>query len=142
MNRLNAVCNTIRKAISDAAVANGWTATLIYDNDASAVPADTAIWARVTVRPGERTRSSVGAGLFRRTGLLIVQIFAPSGSGDGGALAFADQVAAEVDEATIGSGTPSSPTIRFRAVSTRTLGADGMGWWQINVSAPWYTDQE
>lgn len=137
---LDATIKTISKAVSDAATAGSWPATLLYDNSPDAVPADADLWARVNIIPGGRERSSVGARLHRRTGLLVFQVFSRPGIGDAAALAQAEQMERAFDDLDIGDGTLASPYIRFRAANTQTVGADG-AWWQINVTAPWYTDE-
>lgn len=53
-----------------------------YPNDKTYDPSGKSIWARLTNIPGMAAANEIGAGpVVQRTGIVIIQIFVPAGSG-------------------------------------------------------------
>lgn len=102
-----------------------------YDN-IEFVPTLGSPWCRFTVLHGEGRHAAVN-GLYRNSGIVIVQIFTPIETGDALALGIADDVAG------IFRGWRSGALL-FGAPSLQRVGPDG-GWYQLNVSIPYSSDQ-
>ena len=95
-------------------------------------------WVRISVLGGEAQQASLQAAPYRRfrvTGVTIVQVFAPSGSGLGtaAALEVADDVAVALEGVTVGG-------VVLRAASINPVGRDG-AWFQVNVQVPFQFDR-
>ena len=95
-----------------------------------------APWVRFSIRASNADIASMGGTgnrKFRQAGSVIVQIFIPTGSGDGKAYDIADDVAAALRGVTV-SG------VRLGATTPpRFVGPDG-AWWQGNTSTPFEFD--
>ena len=89
-------------------------------------------WVRFTITEGESFQSAITPE-FRHPGVIIVQVFTPDGQGDGEARAIADDVVSAFQGVT-------DAGIIYRAGSVNVIGADGNGWYQINVSIPFQYD--
>ena len=104
-----------------------WTHPALYDDKAGAPP-KTGPWARLSVRHArgqqETLPNPLGNRLFRRDGVIIIQIFTPLGNG----LALSDQLAKLVMDAYESSST----SVLFRNVQLNEIGPDG-NWYQVNV---------
>lgn len=87
-------------------------------------------WVRLSIRLGNASQITAGRKRrFRQRGAIIVQIFVPTGNGDGVAYRIADDVAAALRGVTV-SG------VRMRATSApQFVGPDGQ-WWQANSNTP------
>jgi len=93
-------------------------------------------WVRFSIRPGAAQQQSLGAPgsrRFRQTGVVICQIFVPTGQGDGSAHEIADDIAASLRGVT-DSG------VRLRATTPpQFVGPDG-AWWQANSTTEFEFD--
>jgi len=74
----------------------------------------------------------VGNRRFRKTGIAIVQIFAPLGKGDKPA----DLLASYIETAFTGSKTDG---VHYGVAEVKEIG-ERNGMWQINVNCPFYAD--
>lgn len=120
------------KQVADAWTAGAGGAPLYYDDRPGQKPPTTSAWGRLTVRHnlGDQTTLSnpLGQKLFRRDGILTVQVFTPAGAG----LRLADTLAKVVADALEGQSTPGG--VWFRKVRIKEEGPDG-AWYQLNVVA-------
>lgn len=108
-----------------------------YQNVPFTKPAD-SIWCELQVRPGIGRPTAIGGvtRIRRRvTGLVFVQIFFPLFLTTNEGWLTADKIVAAFSEL-------SDRKITFQTPSTDDAGAsdEHPGFWQINVSCPWFTD--
>lgn len=90
-------------------------------------PPKSGAWARVTMEDTESDRVSLGrTARYRTDGVLIVQLFAPGGTGR--------QTTRALAELVIGAfrGKRTAGGVWFHREVARDVGADGP-WWQTNV---------
>ena len=114
-------------------MATNWTASPVaYDNVETAIEAGP--WIRVTVSPATADPVCLGHDKIRVEGQIIVQIFVPVGRGSKPAYSLADDVAALLQNRKIGS------VLHTRTAEVLRLGDDGLGWYQVNVLIPFYTE--
>lgn len=127
--------NLLAKTAWDAATGG---APLLYDNVDGERPAQPTTFGRVTVRFMSGQKASLGGTsggrLFRREGLLYVQIFTPHGRGPGPADAIAQALVAAIEDP------GATGNIWFRDVGAQEIGSDG-GYWQVNVTARFQFDR-
>ncbi len=112
------------------------TAPISYENNNFNPPADGSLWARLTIKNTDGDRVSLGkeSGLFRREGLVTLQIFIPIGSSTFVADQLADSIVeAFEDAAAIGN-------IWFRNTTMREVGPDGT-FHQVNVVTQYVYDR-
>lgn len=99
---------------------------------------DDEAWVRLNIDPAGASWASMGDpdnNVERNTGLVTVQVFVPSGEGEGQALELADQV-----RSVFRSWTDVTSRVRFRVPPfARKIGTEGK-WHQINVVAPFEFD--
>lgn len=96
-------------------------------------PAGKPIWARLADVPGLSSAPEVGIGpCVRRTGIIMIQLFVPSNKGTLAITKAADNLVGHFQFYT----DPAHPFDCF-AVSMNTLGDDGRGWYQVNLSVPY-----
>lgn len=96
-------------------------------------PSGKPIWARLADVPGLSSAPEVGIGpCVRRTGIIMVQLFVPSNKGTLAITKAADTLVQHFEFY-------SDPTGPFEcyAASANTIGDDGHGWYQVNVSIPY-----
>ena len=96
-------------------------------------PEGRAIWARLAGVPGLSSTPEVGIGpCVRRTGIIVIQLFVPTYKGTLAITKAADTLVEHFEFY-------SDPTGPFDcyAASASTVGDDGHGWYQINVSIPY-----
>ena len=96
-------------------------------------PSANESWIRVSVKHGDdtsRTFSGRSGTMFTREGVVIVQVFTPTGKG----LRDADNVCRLVSDAFILS---SNSSVFFRNSRMREIGKDG-SWWQSNSLTDFY----
>jgi hypothetical protein len=112
----------------------GVSPTIAYTfGDVKFDPPAAAPWVRLTILPGEAVQVEMGMKRrVRRTGLVVVDIFVPAGSGDGLAKSLGDAVAGIFQLRTL-SG------VVFRATSMERVGPDGP-WVQYSASTPYQAD--
>lgn len=131
------------KAAWDADVASQGVYVQYEGGPASDPPDDTSSpWARVAVRhnpvqPGKVTlgRAPDGRSRYRRSGLVLIQLFTPSGEG----LSMADSLATIARRAFEGVST-SPGNVIFRTVSVNEVG-ENRGWFQTNVTTQFEYDE-
>lgn len=100
-------------------------------------PPENASWVRVTVLHAEARQVSLGsAKVYRRPGVVIVQVFVPEATAGQPALALADQVVTALQGKQLTGG------VQLQTASIREVGPDQRGAYQINVSVPFtYSEQ-
>lgn len=95
-------------------------------------------WARVTVTHGPRGQGSLadheGKRRYTAVGLIIIQVFTPSGNG----LSISDDLCKILEDALDGAVTPSG--VWFRNVRSSEIGKSGP-WFQTNVVAEFEYDE-
>lgn len=105
---------------------------VLYDNTGQAAPKDSA-YVNLTILFGDSFQVEMGnLRRLRNSGLLTVQIFVPTGVGDGLAQELGDSVGDVFQLRTV-SG------VIFRATSLLRVGVDGP-WLQYNASTPFQQD--
>lgn len=109
-----------------------------YDDVVASEPPAGKAWARLNVKHTLGQQSTIGNpignSLFRRDGLVTVQIFAPAGQG----LKLADQLAKVALDAFEGKSTQGG--VWFRKVRVKEIGPD-RAWFNINVLAEFNYDE-
>lgn len=124
--------------ITAAWTANAGGLPLFYDDRPGEPPTNGTGWARVNIQHNLGAQSTIsnpiGNNLFRRDGLLTVQIFAPIGKG----LSQADALAKVALDAFEGKSTPNG--VWFRKVRMREIGPD-KSWFNVNVYAEFNYDE-
>jgi len=116
-------------------VADTQSVATIYDNFPGDPPVDT-IWVRWSVRQAVASQvsfSGASSGRFRHPGLAIAQIFVPVDSGTQDGIQLADIIKAAFRAVTVASVTYQTPYFTQVGVTD--------GWWQMNVSCPFYFDE-
>lgn len=108
-------------------VADTQSVSVEYGNLPYTIPTDGSTWCRFTVATNPTVRGMIGERGI--PGIAFVQIFQPIKTGDASSLALADTIV----EKFIGGVEDS---ISFGAASVISVGDDGRGWWQTNVSLP------
>lgn len=110
---------------------------LLFENVGSTAP-DFDTWIRLSIREADTDQESMGprgatAGTYRLSGLVMVQVFAPVGEGDGEARRLADKVSNIFRGVHISSG---GRQMFFGSPSVVPVGIDGK-WFHANVLCPW-----
>ena len=124
--------NTIRKKFEDE-VKDVQGYHVQYDDQEGFNKPDFAKWMRVSIRPSETNQATLGEQKkFRRRGVMIIQIFTPSGEGDESALEVADVIDTAFKSVTADGVTYQTPYIEV-------VGRND-NYWQINVTCPFYSD--
>lgn len=101
-----------------------------YPNDKTYDPKGKAIWARLTNIPGQAGATEIGDGpIVHRTGIVIIQIFVPAGSGSLLITKTADKLRELFEFETDGN-------LSYFAVSAIDAGETD-GWAQMNISIPY-----
>ncbi|MNJ21386.1 hypothetical protein D3C77_157360 [compost metagenome] len=105
-----------------------------YPNSAQPFdPAGKTIWARLADIPGLSSTPEIGIGpCVRRTGIIMIQLFVPSYKGTLAITKAADTLVQHFEF----YSDPTGPFDCYVA-SAATVGDDGHGWYQINVSIPY-----
>lgn len=113
----------------------GATSEVAYENVAFKIPCDEP-WVRLNIYGGAGEYRALGC-LKRYTGVIIVQIFIPSGSGTNKAREFADKVVGIFDSVSFGGS--GADNIKCDVVSIDTMGTD-KPFYRMNVSIPFQRD--
>ncbi|MEE9140767.1 MAG: phage tail terminator-like protein [Alphaproteobacteria bacterium] len=128
-----ATANVIRSRFATEFATARPTVPIHYDNVAGDPPAASS-WVRLTVVEGDSFQVAMGSTRrFRDTGVAIVQVFTPLGSGDGEAREIADDVQGIFKGLTV-SG------VVFRKPRAARIGPDGR-FYQVNVTIPFQADE-
>lgn len=100
---------------------------VMWDNDGTQHPPKDKPFVRVKINPASETQAALGNRLWMHTGVVIIQICVPVGTGDGPANRMADQFKAWLRGKSVGA-------VQFGAVY---LTAQGLreAFYQINVNA-------
>ncbi|MBM3280820.1 MAG: hypothetical protein FJY95_22490 [Candidatus Handelsmanbacteria bacterium] len=113
--------------------------SVAFDPKTDFDPEDHVAWVRVSIQGGEAQQASLAAPpnrLFRVVGVILVQVFVPSGPGLGlsTALGVADDVVSALEGKNAGG-------VAIRAGSINPVGRDGE-WEQVNVSFAFRFDRD
>lgn len=130
---------TLEKTILDFFGA-GWTAAsrtegVEYPN-MSFSPVANEAWARISILEFDTGNPALGNRHKRTTGVVMVQVFVPVGSGSELKAALCDVVLGIFENKRTGSFV----SFRRGKVSDVGTGSDG-AWWQVNVSVPYRYDE-
>jgi hypothetical protein len=100
-----------------------------YDNAAFKVPVTDTAWVRLTILDAESMQASMGASnnFYRHPGLIVVDIFTPTGVGDSVALGYVDSVVA-----IFRSWTDSGSGVRVYSPEVQQIGAEDK-WYHTKV---------
>lgn len=114
----------------------GSNITTLFPNDTATEP-DTGLWARVTVREGQRIQTDVGGASVRsRTpGVLFVEVFDEYAAGTADALALAARVQAAFERQTLDGVVFRTPYLQGGSSGSR-VGK----WIRITVACPFIAD--
>lgn len=117
----------IARMVSQTAMGKG---DITYPNDPTFDPSGKSLWARLTNLPGPAGANEIGAGpVVQRTGVIIIQLFAPSGSRSLAITAAADKMVELFEFQDDGR-------LSYFAASAAESGETD-GWYQWNVSIPY-----
>jgi len=122
----------IRKAIISRMTAQTAIASedVSYPNGPTYDPSGKSIWARLTNIPGMAAANEIGAGpVVHRTGIAVIQIFVPAGSGSLLITQTADKLRELFEFETDGR-------LDYFAVSAVDAG-EADGWAQMNIQIPY-----
>lgn len=105
---------------------------VVFDN-LPYTPVQGTPYVRLSIKPGTSERITIGTREHRVVGLILVQIFVPTGSGTNAARVLADE-AAEIFRDQEFDG------VLCRSPSIQNVGQSG-DWAQFNVSVPYKRDE-
>lgn len=109
-----------------------------WPNQEPFLPPATGAWARFSMTFGEGRRVALGGRMDRWVGQVVVQIFAPIGTGDGAAWQLSDAVF-DIFGADRSLFTGDG-RLRFWTPTARPVPGNS-GWFQINVICPFQRDR-
>lgn len=113
----------------------GATTPVSYPNVDFTPPVDAA-WVQFSLLGGAAQQVDLGTtATFRNIGVIVVQIFVPTGSGVAVAMGHADSAAAIFRRASFSGVTCRAPAIRRVGVD------DSDTWYQVNVEIPFYRNE-
>jgi len=138
---MSAAFEPIRKALA-AFFEAGWKdggqpRTPVAWPNVSFKPPENRPWVRFTILSAEARRHLITGSRQtgqRITGLVVIQVFTPAGSGDGAAMTLADQAKELFSERRIEVAAGKDP-LATAVPEARVIGAD-REWYQVNVSTP------
>lgn len=117
----------IARMTAQTAIASG---DVLYPNGPTFDPSGKSIWARLTNLPGMASANEIGNGpLVQRTGIVIIQLFVPAGSGSLLITNTADQLRELFEFRHDGR-------LDYFAVSAIDAG-ETEGWSQMNIQIPY-----
>lgn len=100
----------------------------------AAIDAGATTWARISWKPNKRTQQAIGGGvggrLFLQIGIMIVEVYTPSGDG----CKLDRTLTRLVERAFEGISTPNG--LWFRNVGSNSVGGEG-SMWHSNVTVEW-----
>jgi len=133
-----AIANAIRSAFKTN-IADANSLLTLYDNQDEGTfdKPDNAMWCRLSIRDGDNNQVATGGSggnTFRRSGVMIAQLFSPLGLGDKDQREMAGKIEAVFRCTTISS-------VKFRTPDMNTVGrTQGGDEWQVNVTCPFYAN--
>ena len=110
-----------------------WTATPVFFDNTKSTPPDNAPWVRMVNLTGQSQKIDL-LNRYRTVGIIDFQVMVPLLSGVRAGKQLADQIASLWRSVTV-SG------IVFKTPSVARVGDTGNGWFQMNVSVPYYWDE-
>lgn len=129
--------DAIRRALTTHFLAEWGQTTPVALPNAAFTPPSAAPWVRLTIlfANSERTLLTGDPATGTTTsGLLVLQVFVPEGTGDGGAMRLADTASGILHERTL-TIPLAVQSLRLYTPRVNTIGPSG-GWHQINVACP------
>lgn len=124
--------NTIRTVFNSTFGSAGYGYTIVWDNAATAAPDGDEVWMRVKLHLTNTVLEEIGHTKHHRNwGRMMVQIFAPTNTGDADIITALDRLDA---------------TFRSKGIATNVIFEEGQvgfqgvqdGWYQTNISYPFY----
>lgn len=125
---------TIRQRFESQWPGAGFSPVIAHTfGDVSYTPPNLTAWVRLSVLSGEQRQVEMGRKRrFRRTGLVVVDIFVPAGDGDGQAKELGDAVVDIFQGRTVNG-------VVLRGTSVERVGVEG-GWLQYSASTLYQAD--
>ena len=128
MGVVTEIRNTVISRMTAQTVING--KDVLYPNGPTFDPSGKLIWARLSNIPGQAGVNEIGAGpVVYRTGIIIIQLFVPAGSGSKLITETADKLR-ELFEF------QDDDRLSYQAVSSIAVGEKN-GWFQLNLQIPY-----
>lgn len=106
-----------------------------YANVAFTPPVD-RIWCDLTIDEDDRSDGAIMRP--RNLGAMVAVLYSPAGTGTGAAYAVAKNIAVEFDRLRL----IGPPDIRFGICQPDPIGDTGHGYWQINVTCEFRSDED
>lgn len=125
------ITNAITTQVASLMQSKNYTAR--YDNDPTATP-KSGYWCHVSLSFGNADQIELGGGLFRKVGILTIQIVGPVNEGSKTFSTMADIIVAFFKNLTIGG------YIKFRSPRIENVGRIGDNW-NVNVLCPFHADE-
>lgn len=127
--------NDIRSAFKAAMDTSLPSVTVAYDNAPFSIPTNGSKWVRLSVLSGGSNRAALDAAnpRYRHVGIVKAQIFVKPNRGDSEIRQIAETISTIFRGVAIGD-------CQFRDPSIDVMGQEN-GWYQWNVSTPFYRDE-
>ena len=108
-----------------------------YDNQPEAVPpSDLSKFVCASIRLSNNVKQHVGvSSSYRQEGVLILMVMCEGGKGDKPALEIASSCIAAFRSLSAGG-------VVYRTPSPEVVGINPNGWWQVNVTCPFYAETQ
>lgn len=126
--------NSIRKKVKED-IEEALSIKVLYDNEGRANPnEDLSAFVSATIKPAVNIKKHVGeSSAYRQTGVLILMIMCESGRGDQRALSIAASCVTAFKSKTVDG-------VVYETPSPESVGLNPNGYWQVNVTCPFYSD--
>lgn len=127
--------DTVHQTIVDRVEANKGSVIVEYPNAEAVTPTD-GPFMRLTIIPGEtRPIEMGGTKTYRQVGVVVLQLLDKTGKGEGRLLELADTMKIVFRSVIDGS-------VVFRSPSISRVGPVDDGWYQINLTCPYHSDEQ
>lgn len=106
----------------------------VFENDGQDEPKDERLWARVAPQMGDSYQADMCQNpRLRHPGVLLVCLFFELNQGTKDVMAMAAEIV-ELFQPQVDAG------VTYKQPSIKKLGNQGKGWFQVNVTCPFYAD--
>ena len=113
-------------------LSSNWNKTPIAYDNVTYTPVKGQSWIRCGLRPVNSENASIGDNCKRDSALFYIQIFTPVDTGSGKAYQYAKELEILFSNKVING-------VNFYQADTNYVGDDGLGWFQLNVLVPCWT---
>lgn len=113
-------------------LSNNWSATPIAYDNVIYTPTKGQSWIRCGLRPVDSENAAIGDRCKRDSALFYIQIFTPTDVGTKEAYGYAKDLEILFSNKVING-------VNFYQADTNYVGDDGLGWFQLNVLVPCWT---